>query len=192
MKQVTKIGQQQLEALARKYNLSLEAVTTLMYTVHQGNGTQAQFNHPELGGMGQWMRGGMIMVGDMFNNQLKQTVSNLCEELSSLVFDPSFWAEATNKKPAPSKNKASENPNWWPAAYGVPSSSGAQNQFSYALFSNIKRLAVKENNQVTLYDTLYFDIHGFSQQQGNSSAQLRISTFQGEITLNDLKVVQEA
>jgi uncharacterized repeat protein (TIGR03803 family) len=27
----------------------------------------AQFSHPEFGGSGQWMRGGMIMVSDMFN-----------------------------------------------------------------------------------------------------------------------------
>ena len=36
----------------------------------EGNGSQAQFSHPDLGGMGQWSQGGMIMVGDMFNEGL--------------------------------------------------------------------------------------------------------------------------
>jgi hypothetical protein len=27
------------------------------------HGTLAQFNHPELGGMGQWSKGGMLMGG---------------------------------------------------------------------------------------------------------------------------------
>jgi hypothetical protein len=27
----------------------------------------AQFDHPDLGGMGQWTAGGMTMIGDMFN-----------------------------------------------------------------------------------------------------------------------------
>ena len=39
----------------------------------------------ELGGGGQWMRGGMTMVGDMFNNSLKAAVDNLCTELSNLL-----------------------------------------------------------------------------------------------------------
>ena len=188
MKQLSKTGQHQLETLARKYNLSLDAVTSLLYAVQQGNGTQAQFSHPELGGMGQWMQGGMIMIGDMFNNQLKNTINNLCTELVNLINTPSFWTDITPK----AQNQTSTNANWWPAVYGNPSSTGAQNQFSYALFSNIKRLAVKENDKVTLYDTMYFDIHGFSQQQGSNAENLKISTFQGEITLNDLKEVKES
>ena len=45
----------------------------------------AQFNHPEFSGSGQWMRGGMTMVSDMFNNYLKGRVDGLCTELSNLV-----------------------------------------------------------------------------------------------------------
>ena len=45
----------------------------------------AQFNHPEFAGSGQWMRGGMTMVSDMFNNSLKGRVDGLCSELSNVV-----------------------------------------------------------------------------------------------------------
>ena len=45
----------------------------------------AQFTHPELGGSGQWMQGGMTMVGDMFNNALKAQVDGLCAELSRFL-----------------------------------------------------------------------------------------------------------
>jgi hypothetical protein len=45
----------------------------------------AQFNHREFGGSGQWMKGGMIMLGDMFNNGLKNSVGGLCQELSNLI-----------------------------------------------------------------------------------------------------------
>ena len=43
----------------------------MLESVVNGNGAMAQFSHPEFGGSGQWMRGGMIMVSDMFNNYLK-------------------------------------------------------------------------------------------------------------------------
>ena len=55
----------------------------MLVAVSNGNGTMAQFSHPEFGGSGQWMSGGMTMVSDLFNYQLKNTVNNLCSELSN-------------------------------------------------------------------------------------------------------------
>ncbi|WP_291913937.1 hypothetical protein [Accumulibacter sp.] len=43
----------------------------------------AQFSHSEFSGSGQWTRGGMIMVSDMFDNSLKGRIDGLCNELSS-------------------------------------------------------------------------------------------------------------
>lgn len=63
--------------LSYRYNLSTDAVIHLIIAVNNGGGTMAQFNSPELGGSGQWMKGGMTMVGDMFNHGLKMTVNNL-------------------------------------------------------------------------------------------------------------------
>ena len=48
-----------------------DAVATLLRAVLDAAACMAQFSHPELGGMGQWSQGGMIMIGDMFNNGLK-------------------------------------------------------------------------------------------------------------------------
>jgi hypothetical protein len=72
MKQLTPEGQQIINNLAQRYGFSADAVFSLLQSVINGNGSMAQFNHPEFGGSGQWMRGGMIMLGDMFNNSLKK------------------------------------------------------------------------------------------------------------------------
>ena len=64
--QLTSEGQQHVTALAQRYGVSTEAVVTLLQALLHGHGTMAQFDHPELGGRGQWMPGGMVMVGDMF------------------------------------------------------------------------------------------------------------------------------
>ena len=71
--------------IANRYGISVNAVTDLTQTLMRSNGTMAQFNISELGGGGQWMQGGMTMVGDMFNNQLKSTVDGLCVEISNLI-----------------------------------------------------------------------------------------------------------
>jgi Short C-terminal domain len=85
MQQLTPEGQQLINDLAHRYNFSPDAVFSMLQSVINGNGSMAQFNHREFGGSGQWMRGGMIMLGDMFNNYLKNSVAGLCQELSNLI-----------------------------------------------------------------------------------------------------------
>ncbi|WP_157268054.1 SHOCT domain-containing protein [Azohydromonas aeria] len=85
MQQLTPEGRQAIDDIARRHGFSSEAVTAMLWAVIQGNGSMAQFGHPEFGGAGQWMRGGMTMVSDMFNNALKARVDGLCSELASLV-----------------------------------------------------------------------------------------------------------
>jgi hypothetical protein len=67
MNQLTPEAQNALQNLAQRYGVSVDAVTSMLFAVSNGGGTMAQFNVPELGGSGQWMQGGMTMVGDMFN-----------------------------------------------------------------------------------------------------------------------------
>lgn len=85
MKQLTPEGQQIINNIAQRYNFSPDAVISMLQSVINGNGSMAQFNHPEFGGSGQWMKGGMIMLGDMFNNGLKNSVGGLCQELANLI-----------------------------------------------------------------------------------------------------------
>lgn len=76
----------QLDRLAAQHGFSPAAVRHLYEAIRAGNGTAAQFSHPEFGGMGQWMRGGMLMIGDMFNQSLKGRVNALCNAGSLLYF----------------------------------------------------------------------------------------------------------
>ena len=71
--------------IARRHGLSREAVLAMLFAIHAGGGTMAQFNIPELGGSGQWMRGGMTMVGNMFDNALKARVDALVKEGLGMV-----------------------------------------------------------------------------------------------------------
>src|ERR1044071_7902786 len=71
--------------LAQRITVSPEAVMTLPHALVHGTGLMARGEHGELGGKGQWMGGGMVMIGDMFNHALKAKVDGLCSELSSLL-----------------------------------------------------------------------------------------------------------
>ena len=85
MQVLTPEGRQMIEGVAQRDGVSTDAAVTLLTALAAGQGTQAQFSHPELGGMGQWSQGGMIMVGDMFNQGLKARVDALCTELAGLL-----------------------------------------------------------------------------------------------------------
>src|SRR5258708_3371245 len=140
MQPLTPAGEQAVQDLSQRYRVSTDAVKTLLLAVWAGGGSMAQFYHPELGGGGQWMRGGMTMVGDMFNHGLQATVSGLCSELSSLLGSQQILA------PLPPQNSgygfmASGN-NWWPQELGNPRSSGGQNDARYAYFPHARRLAI--------------------------------------------------
>ena len=160
MQKLTTEGQNIVNELSNRYNLSQDAVIYMIGAVNNGGGTMAQFNCPELGGGGQWMRGGMTMVGDMFNYGLKNTVDNLCNEISNALAYTIIFPIA------PKGTRLSNQ--WWPVELGNPFSSGAQNNTRYAIFQN--RLAVDVNGQVTVYNTLDNNISGISQQQGGNDS----------------------
>src|SRR5580693_735887 len=85
MRQLSADGRQMIHEVAQRHGFSDDGVISMLQSVINGNGSMAQFSHPDFAGSGQWMRGGMTMVSDMFNNQLKGRVDSLCSELSNLV-----------------------------------------------------------------------------------------------------------
>lgn len=178
MQKLTPDGQQFVNDISYRYNLSTDAVIHMLIAVNNGGGTMAQFNCPELGGSGQWMRGGMTMVGDMFNHGLKMTVDNLCTELANGLANMQIFA------PLPRGTRSSNQ--WWPPELGQPFSSGAQNNIRYAVFPH--RLAVELGGNVTVYDTLDHNIGGVSQQQGGDTS-LTFSSQYGTIAVSSLPIV---
>jgi hypothetical protein len=216
MRQLTPEGQQIINNLAQRYNFSPDAVFSLLQSVINGNGSMAQFNHPQFGGSGQWMRGGMIMLGDMFNNNLKNSVGGLCQELSNLIANQPNLIQSGNfqsqnqgsqRQSNYSGNQQQQNGsgsngpvslfvpppagssgNWWPAGLQFPNSTGTQNNVRYAYFATIRRLAIEANGHVTLYDTLDHQIGGFSQQQ-SVGGSITFTSQYGVVDVNNLPII---
>lgn len=209
MQQLTDQGRRMVNDIAQRHGLSNDAVTHMLFAVLNGNGSMAQFNHPELGGGGQWMRGGMTMVGDMFNNGLKARVDSLCSELSDLLAaqpgllqQGSFQSQSQGGGAQQSQNSGGgmgqsssslfvpgTGPNdWWPQDLGPATATGSQNNVRYAYFSNAHRLAVDVGGQVWVYDTLDHQIGGFSQQQGLGGSITFTSQY-GTVNLANLPAV---
>lgn len=202
MAEFTEEGRRLLGEIAARYAVSIDAVEHLLMAVIAGQTTQAQFNHPELGGMGQWSRGGMIMIGDMFNNSLKAKVDGLCNELSALANNAGIF------RPAPPMQSQSQSQggsggvslfvpgafstgNWWPEELGYAASTGAQNDLRYAFFPTTHRLAINIGGRVTVYDTRDHQIGGFSQQQSGDQS-LTFTSQYGLVNLSSLAIVQPA
>ena len=187
MSDITEFGRSTIQDLANRYRLSHDAIEHMARAVANGGGTMAQFNVPELGGSGQWMMGGMTMVGDMFNNGLQATVSNLCGELSNAQANGAFF----------SRPQTIAGSSWWPEGLGAPSSVGGQNSTRYAYFPDACRIAFDagDGSAVILLDTLNNAIGGFSQQQsgpGDPFMGITFSSQFGQFPLSSLPRVGDA
>jgi len=187
MQPLTPNGEAAVQNLAHRYGVSVDAAKTLLFAVNAGGGTMAQFYHSELGGGGQWMRGGMTMVGDMFNSGLQATVAGLCSELSSLLNSQQVFQPLP---PSPLGTGGFGN-HWWPGELGIPSSSGGQNDSRYAYFPQTRRLAIDRGGRVTVYDTLDHNIGGVQQQQGGASGSLSFSSQFGTFTVDSLPLADQ-
>lgn len=177
MAQLSPIGVNAVQDIAQRHGFSFDAVHSMLGSVINGNGSMAQFSHYEFGGSGQWMQGGMTMIGDMFNNYLKGRVDNLCAELSRLSYNqPGLFVEVAAQ------------PNWWGPDLKFPNTSGGQNGMRYAYFAQARRLAIESNGQVVVYDTLDHSIGGVSQQQSGGYS-VTFSSQYGYVDLSRLPVV---
>lgn len=205
MQQLTQQGQNIVNNLSQRHGFSPDAVTHMLFAVLNGNGSMAQFSHFEFGGSGQWMRGGMLMLGDMFNNQLKGRVDSLCYEIADLLANEPGLLQSGSFQ---SQNQGSHQQyqgnggmmgnsslfvpdptsHWWPQDLGAPNATGNQNNVRYAYFANGRRLAVETNGQVWVYDTQDHQIGGFSQQQGNTGS-IQFNSQYGTVNLSSLPVI---
>ena len=211
MRQLSPAGEQVVNDLVQRHGISFDAVATMLDAVINGNGGMAQFSHPEFGGSGQWMRGGMTMIGDMFNGYLKGRVDALCSDLSAIVAnqpnltrDGSFQSQSqggysqqhqqTGGGPSgpnslfiPPPNTGASG-NWWGDELSWPNSTGSQNNVRYAYFAQARRLAIDLNGTVTIYDTLDHNIGGFGQQQSCGGSFTFTSQY-GVVDVSSLPVV---
>jgi hypothetical protein len=176
VERLTEQARQKVHDLAGGEGVSPGAVLALLQALVNGNGAMAQFNHPELGGPGQWMRGGLTMVSDLFNDALKARVNRLCSELSGLLGQQPFLPAEQ-----PGGSRA-----WWPDGLGVPDATGSQGEVRYAYFARPRRLVVEVRGQVTVYDTLGHHLSGVAQQQGGGASSLTFSSQDGTVRVADL------
>lgn len=173
MQTLTEAGSRQVEAIAARHGFSRAAALTLLDALAAGSGRMAQFSHSELGGMGQWSHGGMIMIGDMFNSGLRQRVAALCVALAGLAEGEAGLAPVAE--------------DWWPAGLGRQAAAGAQNDMRYAWFPAARRLVLRQEGRVRVYDTGEHRISGVAQRQGGG----QVVEFAGEAGPVRLEALRE-
>ncbi len=198
MAKLTPDGEKIVAQLAEQYKIGADAVKTMLDAVAKGGGATAQFNVPEFGGSGQWMRGGPATIGDMVNTSMKATVENLCSELSNLMAAQASLFAPVSQPPSHGegaggggKDGATASPKpspygWWPQELGEPSTAGSRNSCRYAYFAGIRRLAVDFGGRVEVYDTTGFNIEGIAPRQGSGGALPVFASNRGPVRLDSL------
>ncbi|MFN8343895.1 MAG: hypothetical protein U0X91_02770 [Spirosomataceae bacterium] len=163
-----------IQEIASKYQVSEGTVRALLEGLKAAGGRQVQFNISELGGMGQW-QSGMVMIGDMFNHGLKAKVSELCSELATL-------SQHTEEEMPEKKGTK-------PAVASKPAATfkGSQNGSHYTYYAKDNLLEVEEGGRTVKYDTSGYALSGVQQSQSNDTKSLSFSYPGGTVRLKDLK-----
>ncbi len=214
MSRLTPEGRAALARIAEPLGFPVDAAEAMLDALVAGGGGMAQFDHPALGGRGQWMRGGMVMTGDFLDHATKARVDRLATALSDvLANEPSFAGgsfqrqsqtsgglESTRRTqdsrdalrawlaPSAGADAPSARGDWWPPELGAPDAAGAQDDVRYAWFAAPRRLAVDRHGRTTVYDTGEHRIHGIAQQQ-NAFSDLDFSSQLGSVDLQELPIV---
>jgi Short C-terminal domain len=181
MQELTPEGRRRVVEVRERQGFSAEAAASLVRSLIAGRGSMAQFDHPELGGRGQWVQGGMIMIGDMFNHALKARVEALCAGLAEVVRDEPVGHTKAGAGPSDA---------WWPEGLGTPGTTGSQNDARYAYFPETRRLVIQSGGRTAVYDTGDHRIGGVAQQRSGSSS-LAFTSQHGPVRLESLREVKE-
>lgn len=188
------MAQDVIPHIAERYLISEEAARQVERSLRSTGGGQAQFNHPDLGGFGQWMPG-MLLIARADDEQLKRRVAGLCAEIAAIVTgsetsSPRALSRDPSTGAAAACSNLSAGESWWPAALGHPSSTGDQNGVRYAFFPDRSRLLIQIGGRIDAYDTGGRQINGVSQQQGHSLSSLRFTGPSGEVDLASLQQLE--
>lgn len=162
-----------VDELVERHGFSHDAIAHMVSAVTDGNGQMAMFSHPEFGGPGQWMQGGMLMLNAPLNHALNARVDALCHEIGEILAQ------------RPGRLVAEQHRAWWPAEFGTPDATGEQNGLRYAYFAQARRLVVQTEDVLRVHDTLDHRIGGLAQQQGSRS-HFTVTSQHGEVDLASL------
>ena len=177
-----------IDRVSIRHSVSADAVRTILRALRSGNGTMAQFSHPDFGGMSQWSPG-MSMVGEMFNTSLKSKLDAVCTELAAYVAQTASTDQGRSRDdPEVSYRAARQGSDWWPVNLGTPSAAGAQNDLQYAVFPGTRRLAIKDGERIEIYDTGKHRIFGVAQAQSVDQT-LTFTSQDGLVRITDLRKV---
>ena len=176
-------GKADVAAVAQRHG-SARAPVASFTSARSGGGRQAQFSHPELGGMGQWS-GGMTQIGDMFNDALKAKVSAFCQEMSAHApgarAAQNVYEGGRRRRPGRCAARTAGGPRARPTHVVR----GAE-QHELRLLPGQAPARLSRDGRVTVYDTGEHRLTGFSQQQPGTG-DFAFAGQSGPVALHELR-----
>ncbi|MEO0560572.1 MAG: hypothetical protein AAF125_00560 [Chloroflexota bacterium] len=145
------ISQSQIRAIAQKHRLSDNAVVVLAKALRRGHGRMARFNHRELGGIGMWGRGEVI-IGDMRNESLRMQIWGAMNDLLPII------TSHPPRKPEPEKDSTLVMPWWGDITLGPPTVHGAFENMTFGYFLEPHRVILRNDGVITHYDARHLGV----------------------------------
>jgi hypothetical protein len=193
--------------LAKKYGLPVEIVNQLAHEMQKTRGESIRFDIEYLGGKGRWKLNQSASVGNGFDAELNNFITDLCSDLSdqiraNTVDDNQDDGDDEPTIPSRPRSKSalddtigiaplSLKPNvWWPEDFGdEPDIMGHIGELRYAYFPQRRRLVLRQGLRNRIFDTASFDIHEIVSGNESGFFNLIVLTNHGEFLLADFREV---
>lgn len=175
--------EQEYQRIAQQYGVSAEAVQQLAHALIRGRLKTARFNHPELGGIGKWRRGD-VLLGDVRDEDHKTLVWRLAEELMPLL----------KHVPLPASSEENEQtlvmPWWGDRLLGEPIITDRFESVQYGYFLESRRVIVLRGDDLIHYDADGLLVTGLVRRVSPSRGlELILQTVTGEVNVEALPII---
>jgi hypothetical protein len=196
-----------ISSLAKKYGLPSEIVQQLAYEMQKNRGEAVRFDIEYLGGKGRWKLNQSASVGNGFDVELNNFITDLCSDLSDHIradaanVDDDDDDEAPTIPSRPRGNSALDDtigipplslkPNvWWPEDFGdEPDMTGHVGEIRYAYFPQRRRLVLRQGLRNRIFDTANFDVQEIAVGTESGFFNLVVLTSHGDFRLGDFREV---
>lgn len=171
------------------YGLSIEAIEVLAQALVEGGYRSASFNHRELGGVGKW-NGGDVILGDMSQEAWRLKIWRAIQALLPTL------QQTIRAAPVADTDDATFVMMWWAdVTLREPAISGVFESLTYGYFLEAGRVVVRNEDHHTLmhYDARGLLVTGLDVAAGERGQRvLVLRSINGDVPVHELPPIESS
>jgi hypothetical protein len=174
-----------LAKIGEQHGFSLDAMQALGAELLRGGLKRARFNHPELGGIGMWSHG-EVVIGDMSDEETRVRIWQVVDALMPALKQ----VEVSEDVRRATQDQTLVMPWWGDIKLGSPAVQGVMESLTYGYFLESHRVIVRKDDKITHYDASGLAVMDIGIVYGERAMpQVALQLVDGTVPVSDLPII---